>query len=327
LSENPQLIYAVEYFIHKANPTGEYFNHTTFNKLLVELYLRLKERGLDIKLPYCWYKHGCLVDSISFQSATGISLMHYEPPRDSVIVMPSLPNPHNITFSEKTLIQEEIKKLLAEHPTRSYLKSDNREEYVNLNYKHAPLKFQKAFRRSLIPHLEYLKHLSQNISRSERWDLTFVSETEALYAGDMMVPRFSSGLDIEDQKKIIQQLDDLIIDFPRKEMRELYRTYLRWDDTFRLAVKHQDNLLKHAEDFWGIFAFLLRIKYNENITGERILEWQDDFERELSRYTKELKETRERLLELEAAEMSYDANTDRKLKKLMTISRGMALER
>lgn len=329
MSGNPQLLYAVKYFIHKANPKGKYFNHTSFNKLLIELYLRLKEKGLDIKLPYCWYRHGGLVDSPVFQSVTGIPLTLFAPPDKSVISIPKLPIPEDISDGEARLIQEETQGLLAEHPTRDYLEYNQQERYVNLNYQRAPLKFQVEFRRSLIPHLEYLNnrnllHRGHNSAVSDPWSIRTIDRDEEL---DLMVRPVSLDLSVDDQHRVIQQLDNLVRIYPREEMRELHRAYLKWDDTFRLAIKHQENLLNQANDFWEIFAYLLRVKFNDNIHEERIREWQEIFEKELIAYREKLENTRDRLLELEARDVPYDIENDKTLKKLMTISREMALER
>ena len=65
-------------------------------------------------------------------------------------------------------------------------------------------------------------------------------------------------------------LDNLLSEFPDKDIPELYYTYYEWDDTMRLCLdllsgKKQYKLIKEMKElFWEIFSKGVRIVRNQN---------------------------------------------------------------
>lgn len=94
-------------------------------------------------------------------------------------------------------------------------------------------------------------------------------------------------------------LDSMVMEYP-DVFDDMYRLYLRWDDTTRL-------MLKHRSSFSEINAFLdsfidtlskaeIRFFTAENISGERFEDWQESAEERKEKFEMELQKKREELL-------------------------------
>jgi len=254
---NLLLKFTVEMLLNQANPDGlPYFRTTHFNKMLFIIYKRLLEKGIDIKLPYCWYRFGTLVDANTFGSEVGTPLWTYAPYNSQTIPFHDLSR-IDIPQREKEIIISEIADVIG-----IYGYSFNRYNLDKLkedDYSYAPFEFQKLFNRGFV----------------------------------LKVVELASGTNdaIEDG------LDSLIKSFPYDEMSELCDVFLEWEDSARLALDSDIKLLPTlTRDFCKIFCYLLRVKKNENINGEVVQIWHNDFLTELPDYHESLETNRECLL-------------------------------
>jgi len=296
LTTNNRLLYAVEVLLKEANPEGIYFGKTTFYKLLFLLMERLLVRGIDIKLPYSWYRYGTMVERQEFFAATGIPLIHYAPQQGSTIHMKTIPD-RDLPFNEKQIITDEVRQLLSEFPEKDYLDNRNRDRYVDIIYERAPLSFQKSFSRNFLKDVKNFRNMPRVLTCSQR----IIFE---------------------------KYLDELLSGYPVREMEDLYDTYLEWDDTFRLALDNNPFVLDPlATDFWNIFCRLLRTKFNGNISDNSILDWTIRFhEEDLPDYQQRLVAAREELLEMHTKTTPPDNDVEKITQKMMKLSYDMSIE-
>jgi hypothetical protein len=296
LTVNNRLLYVVEVLLKEANPDGVYFGKTTFYKLMFLLTERLLARGIDINLPYSWYRYGTMIERQEFFEATGIPLIHYAPHEGSTIQIETISD-RDLPLHERQVIVEETRKLLSEFPENDYLENRNRDRYIDIIYERAPLLFQKLYSRNFLKDIKNFRNVPRVMTYVKR--ITFE-----------------------------KYLDDLLSVYPVKEMEDLYDTYLEWDDTFRLALDNNPFVLDPlATDFWNIFCRLLRAKYNGNISEGLILDWTTRFhEEDLPDYQQRLAAARKELLEMHTKTTPPDSDVERITGKMMKLSYNLALE-
>jgi hypothetical protein len=290
---NSRLIYSVEVLLHEANPNGETLGQTAFYKLLVELYHRLKERNIDIQLPYFWFQYGTLLENRSFMATAGIELLYFAPYKSNTRFIPTVGD-YNVSPREKEIIEEEVKRLLSEYKPADYLNIRIPTRLLDDNYRRVPLLFGKTFNREFF---EYFKRLGYN-------HLIFTN----------------------DEKKVIENyLDTLMKQYPRQEIPELFKTYLKWDDTIRMVFDLSDgSYFKLVDDFWKTYCCILRTKYYENILPEVIQKWERDFfDFTLPEYIQRLDSERERILNIYCKCQPSDSEIDSIVDKTMLISRNL----
>jgi len=286
----------VESLLKEANPDGKYLGTTSFYKLLFLLSLRLKQKGLDLRLPFSWYRFGTMVERTEFLQATGVPLLFYAPQNESARVIRTV-RPLDLEPHIKSEIDTEIHALLSEFPEKDYLENRNVEKYLDLVYVHAPLQFQKTFNRGLLKYLDEIKKSSHEISISQR------VQTQDYF-------------------------DQLIRNFPEEEFPELYDTYLAWDDTIRLALERNPVVVEWmATEFWHIFCRLLRTKYNENLSPESIDDLKTRFnEEELPDYQQRLNANRYEILEMHVKTVQDDPEINKVVNSIMKLSYELAFE-
>lgn len=222
---NNLLIYVTEYIIDAGNETAPGLTKLAVYKLLFLMYQRLKEQGVDMKLPYSWYLYGPMTEWNGYCRATGNSLEEYFIGNDAVNLL---------NFRSVLEIGEEVAGLVQR------IFSDFIRKYaagaawdVNLMirdaYADAPFEFQRVYT------LELKKLKLQRTSVPE----------------------------------IVAVLDRLFAVFPEEELENIYTVYLRWDDTFRLALRAgvANEMRKELiKQFWNVFAARVRCSENENVT-------------------------------------------------------------
>ena len=98
-------------------------------------------------------------------------------------------------------------------------------------------------------------------------------------------------------------LDNLLSEFPDKDIPELYYTYYEWDDTMRLRLdllsgKKQYKLIKEMKElFWEIFSKGVRIVRNQNSPDPEIItRWKMEYESEIVKTHKHIENIRNSLL-------------------------------
>lgn len=100
-------------------------------------------------------------------------------------------------------------------------------------------------------------------------------------------------------KDLLQVLDKLKAEYPADCYIDLYPTFLRWDDTMRLAIQlgiANSDKKEMILDFWNIFAAKLRTTENENLLDSEIRTAVNFFNNKYAEYRQKLRITRERYL-------------------------------
>lgn len=295
---NPLLKYTVERLLFEANPHGTpYFRDTHFNKMIFLIYESLKTDNIDLKLPYCWYKHGTLIHKQSFYSQVGLPVDYYITNDNSTRSMSFIPK-NNLESDIRDVIDTVVITVVSKYKqTKSRFKKGYINQLLDDDYSFAPYEFQRVFKR----HFEkYLVEFRTPVRRQ--------------------IPRHSS-FSSDDIEFINSYLDELIQTFP-KDMECLSEIYQDWDDTVRISLDcDQDSFLKLVEDFWGIFSKNLRISHNENIPNLEIIHWTSRLSsEELPAYQNLLASERKRLLKIWNSDFAPNMNTISMVKKMNQIS-------
>lgn len=133
---NPYLEYTIYKLLQEFDL--KYMSKTRFYKILYLIYKNLKNKGLDIKLPYFWYEHGPVVDLYALPTA--VEFYH-----DGVKNIPLIvPKPQTeIEYDAKKMIDETISLIKSK-----YEKKDT-EFLIDEVYEYAPLRVQSYFRKLL----------------------------------------------------------------------------------------------------------------------------------------------------------------------------------
>ena len=290
MTNNPTLKFAVEALLNKANSRGDaVLGATAFNKMVFLLYKRLKRKGkqLDLRLPYCWYLWGPFIAHAEFEHEVGVPLDYYVPKGEHTRVIDNVSDVE-IPIAEKRLIEKEIDKMLAEFDNNGII---NLDLLLNRAYELAPYEFQKVFNRSFRPELNKLR--SYSVSKEE----------------------------------IEAYLDRLLETYPEKEMEELYDVFLEWDDTFRLALENDTSrTYVLAEEFWGFFCKLLRVKQRYGVSRDTIINWSFSFKESLHQYENKLENERNDLLGIHFEKEQTDVKVQRIVGDVMELSHKIAIE-
>jgi len=127
-----------------------------------------------------------------------------------------------------------------------------------------------------------------------------------------------------------RQLDEMMAAYPGDEERysEMKSLYFRWDDTVRLMVDQSAEYSRIAEfldDFILVLSKeVLRFVSNQNISEERLLEWEEDAAEEREEFTATLKDVRSELLqgrsrstELDRVSDAYSQTVDEQIERLL----------
>ena len=120
-------------------------------------------------------------------------------------------------------------------------------------------------------------------------------------------------------------MDNLIRDYPYKEMDELSDAFLEWDDTIRLALNHDPSKAYGlSEGFWLIFSDLLQIKRNENISEDIISYWSNKFPGKLDEYNMQLAKNRKSILSAYITKALPDTEVQNIVRKMNDLSFDLA---
>ena len=131
-----------------------------------------------------------------------------------------------------------------------------------------------------------------------------------------------------DEKRVLETyLDNLMKHYPRNEIPEMFKPYLKWDDTMRMIFElSNQSYIKVVEDFWITYCSILRTRYYENILPEVIQKWEEDFEDTiLPEYLSRLDYEREKILSDYCGCQIPDEEIYNLVDKAMLISRNSVL--
>jgi hypothetical protein len=159
-------------------------------------------------------------------------------------------------------------------------------------------------------------------------ELRWLLNTIDLGRQERLVNYGSGGESNEEYLK--RQLDGMLDAYPDEEDRyaEVKRLYLRWDDTVRLMVDQSVEYSRIAEfldDFIRMLSkTVLRFAYNQNISEERLAEWEEDAADERNAFTTKLKDVRTELLadrsrstELDRVSEAYSQTVEEQIERLL----------
>ena len=299
LVPNPLLKYASEKLLFEANPRGtRYFRDTHFNKMIFLIYESLKEREIDMCLPYCWYRHGTLIHEPSFYSQIGLPPGFFITSDKSTRRMTRVPN-NNLPHETKSTIDEIVDRIVFTYQDRrNRWIHGGTDKLLDDDYSFAPYEFQRIFKR------RFEKYLTTEFRTPVR----------------RQIPRHSA-FSLQDVDYINSYLDELMCAFP-SDMDFLNDTYQDWEDTARISLEwDQDSFLKIVEDFWAIFSKHLRILHNENIPNDTITFWKNRLtSEEFPEYKLHLSNERKRLLKIWDANAPPNSTTIDLVKKINRIS-------
>ncbi|MFA5294368.1 MAG: hypothetical protein WC382_02505 [Methanoregulaceae archaeon] len=293
--QNALLKYSIEKLLNVANPRGEYFfKKTHLNKMIYLLFLRLKEREIDIHLPYYWYRYGSLVDERSFEIMVGNPLSHYYTHDGSTRAMSRVPQ-IDIDVSIRAAIDEEIHALVRKYQNgkglffKGYL-----QQILDDAYATAPYEFQRTFNRGL---LKYAERFRTPVRKK--------------------IP-VSLHLQENEIASIREYLVILMNDF-NDDFSEIFDLFLEWEDTMQLSLKYDHKIaLKILNEYWEFFVNLLRINKHENIPRSEVDEWIRKFhEHDLIIFKKNLKKTRNYLLLQDLGNSSVSEEIDHSVDQIM----------
>lgn len=113
-----------------------------------------------------------------------------------------------------------------------------------------------------------------------------------------------------------RQLDEMMAAYPGDEERydEMKPLYFRWDDTVRLMVDQSTEYSRIAEfldDFILVLSKgVLRFVYNQNISEERLLDWEEDAAEEREEFAAILRDVRSELLQRRSRSTELDRVSD-----------------
>ncbi len=122
---------------------SRFMSKTRFYKILFLVYQRLRKRGINIQLPYFWYRWGNVICEPSLPIT--IEYVHHGDRQIPQIMQ----KPENGLEEDKKKKIDEIVKLAKQDLERKTV-----DELIDEVYKFAPTKFQKEFR-------EFKKYLDQ----------------------------------------------------------------------------------------------------------------------------------------------------------------------
>lgn len=146
--KNEELIYIIETIINKGKARAQNLTMMPVYKLLYLAFLRLKEKNIDIHLPYSWYLHGAMVESSAFTRQTGLALGAYFHENNTADVVYSYSS--TLTISENTQyeINQTIDTLLDIYIVKNRV---NLTLLLKDVYATAPTEFQRIYKNKLLP--------------------------------------------------------------------------------------------------------------------------------------------------------------------------------
>ena len=143
------------------------------------------------------------------------------------------------------------------------------------------------------------------------------------------LPNYGSGGE-SNEEYLKRQLDEMMAAYPDDEERydAMKRLYFRWDDTVRLMVDQAVEYSRIAEfldDFIRTLSkVVLRFAYNQNISEERLADWEEDAAEEKSEFATHLKEVRSKHLrnrsrstELDRVSDAYSQTIEEQIEQLL----------
>lgn len=275
-------------------------SRSKFLKLICIADRRLQEsENINVGLPRYWYMYGELVNEHEFAGR------FYNAPK-AIGWEGQRYIPKNLEFDDFDISEELIGEIL---PIVEEVVSDLGRENVEDIKEYQYTEFAE---NEFIRKYGNLRWILKNIDLGKQIRLEY----------------FEQGLSNEQYVK--GHLDGMMENYPEDEsgFDEMRPLYLKWDDTIRLMLEQSVEYSKIAEfldEFIGVLSkSVLRLKYHQNISSERLSRWEEegkdaqiDFRTEIEDERKRLFDSRSKSKELDKVSDTYSAAIAEKIDNLL----------
>lgn len=228
----------------------------------------------DPVVPRHWFKYGETIDVHSMRGdyyKSGRS--NFFPGREYSIAKQLDIEDFDLSNADRESIDEAAKWAVTMHGKKNF------RELRSIQYRtYAPREFIRAYGelRDIIEHFIGAENPTQFLL--EQFDESIQSIDEAIQ----------------------DKLDSMIISYPKEEYSEMYKVFLRWEDTTRLMLESEANL-KNLNTFLDSFVKtlseqILFYKYHSNITQERVNQWREIHTGDEEEFVDEINSIREDIL-------------------------------
>ena len=236
----------IEYSAYKVIKSYEEEKNTAprgiyFNKSMSLINNNLKNHGIDMKLPHCWYRWGDEV--VRYFMPYEIKWDHEESQYTKVKWIGDVPNPPE--SEPRKIIDNTVLYVL-----EKYSNKDALPEFIDLIYENAPFEFQRKYR--------FVR------------EFFFLTKNKSLGISDplkeVLLPQISDALDHFPEDNQFQTIREFIPAF--KKFVEYSVNSNRND---------YSELEEVSEEFWFWFSYFLRLHKDahENVNQETILIWRE----------------------------------------------------
>ncbi|VVB64923.1 Uncharacterised protein [uncultured archaeon] len=261
-AEDELLAYSVNALIREFDPEnkGKLFQ-TRFYKLLFLLSDGLKDEGIDLKLPYFWYKHGPVVPYFLLPLDNIEMIVSTWKKFSGKFFVIAKPRSFNIQNAIKDVIDNSICNL------RDQYNYSTTKTIINDVYLKAPHEFQRKYKN-------FYKHIEHKLC--ERDKLAYLKQPLK---------------ETED----IKRLEEAVNLFEEIRFPQVYNDLLQW----RLIVKYSMNELERidpefmkclADIFWSnLFSRYLQVQEYENMPEAMIKSWKKQLPQTHKSYRREFR--------------------------------------
>ena len=252
---NKALIYTLEYIIDHGNEITSNLTKLHVYKFLYRVYLDLKNVGIDIKLPYSWYLHGTMVESVEFLKQTGCHISNYFDEFNNSFnyynIINTVELPQDLTLQIQHVVDPLLEKYLK--PQGWDLNALLRDVYAS-----APYEFQRTYKFNL-------QMVSpKKISNQDFFDIL-----------NKLLVEFPDTANYQDIYPVYLRWDD---------------TMRLAIDSSSITNDEKKDLI---DQFWKVFAAKLRTCENENLTKDDVFAAQKFYNEKIQLYKTTLAKTRE----------------------------------
>jgi hypothetical protein len=254
---------------------------THFYKMMDIIDTELREKGIDIKYPSFWYIYGSVTDFNYLNQIVPKGFKRYL--KSSFVVYPT----NHRYESDYCIIDNQTKSTIS-----SVIRSlCNKYKYSSDNCEY----------RS-----NYLKNKSYALNSPYTFNTLFQDYIQIIKSVNK-VAILNTMDDIDKvplnsyDKKIMQLLDKLLVDFPC-DYAELEDFNILWYEVSKLALHHingvkkYDYLLKLQGLFWGTYSKGIRSRHNQNFPDECVSLWKDEYDYARVHAESKMKELKEEIL-------------------------------
>ena len=250
------LAYSINAVIHDFDPYNEgIISQTKFYKLLYLLSDNLKRNGLEIKLPFYWYRYGPVVPYFILPEEVFTLI----PKSWGKAVIMGSKRSFEVSQGLREIIDDAVNSLKIQ-----YGQSKTKKIVMDV-YKLAPYEFQRKYK-------DFIKHLEIKISLRNTLPSYPLKEHED-----------------------IRRLEEMIDSFEEMDFPQIYDELLQWRLLLKNSLiklnEVDDTYLEYlSNSYWDkLFCKHLQVKTQENMPSGLIKKWERDLPISSEDYKKEFK--------------------------------------